>query len=119
MKNVLKPLGKSVLIPLGLIAAAAATDAAIHKKMFGSGFTTLTISDEETNDIMKIDKFFEESGLLTKSISETIKNEAKEQKGKFLGMLLNTLGASLLGNLLTGTGTIRAGKGKISASENF
>ena len=71
------------------------------------------------NDIAKMVNCVEESGLLTKGISETIKNESKEQKGRFLGMLLNTLGASLLGNLLTGTGTIRAGKGKISASENF
>ena len=62
MKNVLKPLAKSVLIPLGLTAAASATDAAIHKKMFGSGMrpsdlakqATLIISNEEINDIMKI-----------------------------------------------------------------
>ena len=91
---VLKPLAKRVLIPLGLIAAALATDAAIHKKMFRSGFTILRISNEETNDIMKIVKSLEESGLLIKSVSETIKNEAKEQKGGFLGMLLGTLGAS-------------------------
>ena len=51
--NVLKPLAKSVLIPLGLTAAAAATDASIHKKMFGSGNTTLIISNKEMNDIMK------------------------------------------------------------------
>ena len=50
---------------------------------------------------------------------ETIKNEAKEQKGGFLSMLLGTLGASLLGNCLTGKGTIRAGEGTIGASENF
>ena len=53
MKNVLKPLAKSVLIPLGLTAAASATDAAVHKKMFGSGFTTLIISNEEMNYIME------------------------------------------------------------------
>ena len=52
--NVLKPLAKSVLIPLGLTAAASTTDAAIHNKMFGSGFTTLIISNEEMEDIMKI-----------------------------------------------------------------
>ena len=107
---VLKPLAERVLIPLGLIAAALATDAAIHKKMFRSGFTILRISNEEMNDILKIVKSLEESGLLIKSVSETIKNEAKEQKGGFLGMLLGTLGASLLGNLLTGKGTIRAGE---------
>ena len=107
---VLKPLAKRVLIPLGLIAAELATDASIHKKMFRSGFTILGISNEEMNDIMKIVKSLEEFGLLIKIVSETIKNEAKEQKGGFLGMLLGTLGASLLGNLLTGKGTIRAGE---------
>ena len=78
--------------------------------MFRSGITTLIISDEEMNDIMKIVKSLEESGLLTKGVSKTIKNEAKEQKGGFLRMLLGSLGASLLGNLLTGEGTIRAGQ---------
>ena len=78
--NVLKPLAKSVLIPLGLTAAAAAaaattTDAAIHQKTFESRTTTLTISNEEMNDIMKIVKSLEESGLLI-----TIRNKAKEQK---------------------------------------
>ena len=108
--NVLKPLAKSVSIPLGLTAATSATDAAFHKKMFGSGFTTLIISKEEMNDIMKIVKSLEESGLLIKDVNETIKNDTKEQKGGFLRMLLDTLGASLLGNLLAGKGTIRAGK---------
>ena len=51
MKNVLKPLAESILISLGLIAAASATDAASHKKMFGSGVTTLVVSNEEVNDI--------------------------------------------------------------------
>ena len=87
MKYVLKPLAQSVLIPLGLAAAASATDAAIHKKMFGSGVTTFIISIEEMNDIMKIVKSLEEPGLLIKSVSETIENEAKEQKGGFLGIL--------------------------------
>ena len=103
--NVLKPLAKSVLIALGLTAAASVTDVAIHKKMLG-----LTISNEETNYIIKIVKSLEESGLLIKGVSETIKNEAKEQKAGFLGMLLGTLGASLLGNLLSGKGTIRTGE---------
>ena len=116
-KNVLKPLAKSVLIPLGLTAVASATDAAIHKKMFGSGMATLITSNEEMNDIMKIVKSLEASGLLIKGVSETIKNEAKEQKGRFLSMLLGTLGASLLGHLLTGKGTIRASEGTIRAGE--
>ena len=100
--NVLKPLAKSVLISLGLTAAASATDAAIHKKMFGSRTTALIISNEEMNDIMKIVKSLEESDLLIKSISKTIENKAKEQKGRFLGMLLDSLGASVLANLLQG-----------------
>ena len=80
-KNVLKPLAKSVLIPLGLTAVVSAIDASIHKKMFGSGSMTLIISNEEMNDIMKIVKSLVESGLLVKGVSKTIKNEAKEQKG--------------------------------------
>ena len=138
MKNVLKPLAKTVLIPFGLTAASA-TDASFHKKMFESDrshmlasrlldlascTTTLIISNEEMNDIMKNVKSLEESGL--KGVSETIKNEANEQKGGFLSMLLVTLGARLLGNLLTGKdtfrageGTIRAGEGKIRAGQEF
>ena len=81
--------------------------------MFGSGTTTLIISNEEMN-ITKIIKSLEKSGLLIKGVSETTKNEPKEQKGTFLSMLLVTLGASLLGNLLTGKGTIRAGEGAIA-----
>ena len=117
--NVLKQLAKIVLIPLGLTAAASATNAAIHKKMFESGFTSLIISNEEMEDIMKIIKFLEDSDLLIKGVSETIKNEVKEQKGVFLGMILRNLNASLLGNILTGTGTIRAGEGTIRAREKF
>ena len=63
-------------------------------------------------DIIKMVKSLKDSGLLLKGVSETIQNEAKEQKGGFLSMLLGTLGASLLGNLLTGKGIYRAGKGK-------
>ena len=87
--------------------------------MFGPGFITLIISNEEINDIIKIVTSLEESGLLIKCASETIKNEAKEQKGGFLGMLLGTLDASLLGNLLTSKDTIRAGEGRIRAGEKF
>ena len=74
--------------------------------MFGPGFITIVISNEEMNDIMKIVKSLEESGLLIKGVSEAIKNEAKEQKGRYIGMLLGTLGAILLGNLLTGKGVV-------------
>ena len=114
--NVLKSLARSVLIPLGLTAAAA--DAAIHKKMFRSGVNTL-ISNEEMNDVMKIVKSLEESGLLIKGISETITNEAKEQKGEFLGLPLGTLGGSLLGNLLTDKNTIKTAEGTIRADQDL
>ena len=85
--NVLKPLAKRVLMPLRLTATASATDAAIHKKMFRSGFTTLIISNKELNDIIKIVKSLEGSGLFIKGISKAVKNE---QKGGFFGMLLDT-----------------------------
>ena len=68
-------------------------------------------------DIMKVVKSLEESGLLVKAISETIKNETKEQKGGFLPMLLGTLAASVLGSVLTRRGVIRAGEGTIRAGE--
>ena len=115
MKNVIKPLAKSVLIPLGLTGAASAADAGIHKKILGSGTTTLIIPNDEMEDIIKIVKSFEDSGLLLKGVSETTQNEAKEQKRGFLSMLLGTLGASLLGNILAGKGMNRAGEGFIRA----
>ena len=121
MKSVIKPLAKSVLIPLGLTAAASAAEAGIHKIILGSGHnnTTLLISNDEMDDILKIVKSLEYSGLLLKGVSETIQHEAKEQRGGFLSMLLGTLGASLLGeilsNVLSGKGVIRAGKGTIRA----
>ena len=74
--------------------------------------TTLIISNDEIEDIIKIVKSLEDSGLLLKGVTETVQNEVKEQKGGFLSMLLATLGASLLGNLLTGKRIYRAGKGK-------
>ena len=122
MKRVIKPLAKSVLIPLGLTAAAAAADAGIHKKILGSGHnTTLIISNDEMDDILKIVKSLEDSGVSLKGVSETIQHEAKEQRGGFLSMLLGTLGASLLGDILSkglsGKGVIRAGKGAIRAGE--
>ena len=126
------PLIGNALKPLGLTAAASATDAAIHKEMFGSGNETLINSNEEMTDIMKIVKPFGKSGLLIRGVSQAVKNEAKEQKltslpffivkslGKsgllirgisqvvknaakeqkeiFLGTLLGTAVASLLGN---------------------
>ena len=112
MKNVIKPLAKSILAPLGLTAAAAA-DARIHKEILGSGTTTLIISNDEMKDIIRIVKSFKDSGLLLKGVSETIQNDAKEQKEGFLSMLLGTLGASLLGNVLADRGINKAGEGVI------
>ena len=102
MRNVLKPLAKSVLMPLGLTTAASATDAVIRKKVFESGMTILIILNEEMDDILKIINYLEVSSLLIKSVSETIRFEEKEQKSKSLGILLGTLGASLLVNIITG-----------------
>ena len=115
----MKPLAKSVLIPLGLTAAGSAADAEIHKKILGSSHkhplhntTTLIISNNELDDIIKIVKSLEDSGLLLEGVTETVQNEVKEQKGGFFSMLLGTLGAGLLGNLLTGKGIYKAGKGE-------
>ena len=77
IKNVIKPLAKSVLIPLGSTTAASAADAGIQKKIYGSGTTTLVISNEEMNDIMKIVQALEDSNISLKGVSETIKNETK------------------------------------------
>ena len=87
--------------------------------MLGSGTTTLIISNDEMDDILKIVKSLENSGILLKGVSETIQHEAKEQRGGFLGMLLGTLGASLLGDVLSkslsGEGVTRAGEGTVRA----
>ena len=99
-----------------------------NKKMFGSRYTTLIISNDEINNIMKLIKSLEESGLLIKVVSETIKNESKEYKREFIGVLLGTLGTSLLGNIFTGKEKIRTsegaiatkrGRGKIRAGQDF
>ena len=91
--------------------------------MLGSGATTLIISNDEMDDILKIVKSLENSGLLLKGVSETIQHETKEQRGEFLSMLLGTLGASLLGDVLSkglsGKGVIRAGKGTIRAGKGL
>ena len=80
VKNVIKPLSKSVLIPLGLTAAASAADAGIHKKILGSGNTTLIISNNEMKDIIKVAQELEDSNILLKGVTETVENELKEQK---------------------------------------
>ena len=111
LMKVAMPLAKKVLALLGLMAAMSAIDGSIQKKMFGYSATKLIIENENMNDVMKIIEALENSGILLKGVSKTIENETKEQKGGFLSMLLGTLGASLLGNLLSG------GKGLASAGE--
>ena len=135
IKNVIKPLAKSALIPLGLTTTSSTAEAGIHKNILGSrhnppsssashnlpSSTTLIISNNEIEDIIKIVKSLEDSGLLLKGVTETVQNEVKEQKGGFLSMLLGTLGSSLLWNILADKGVIvtsqgqginRAGKGR-------
>ena len=136
MWHILKPLAESILIPVGLTVAASVTDATIEKKIFVSSMTKLIISNEEMDDTMKMIKTFQESGLLIKTVSKAIKDEAKEQKSGFSVMLLGTLGASLLGNLWKDKGvtwskipkrgvirapegTARAGEEAIRAGQNF
>ena len=118
MKSVIKPLGL-----LGLTAASSAIDAGVQKKIYGSGRINLVTSNEEMNDIIKIVYALENSNILLKGVTKTIKNETKEQKGGFLSILLGILGASLLGDLLTkdlsGRGTVRAGEGFLRAGEGI
>ena len=116
LMKVAMPLAKNVLAPLGLTAAMSAIDGSIQKKIHGSG-VKLIIEQEYMNDIMKIIETLENSGILLKGVSKTIENETKEQRGGFLSMLLGTLEGSLLGNLLTGKGIMRAGDGIVCAGE--
>ena len=119
MKSVLTPLAKSVLLPSRLSAGMSAADAALQKKIYESGSKALIISNEKMEYIVKVVKSLQQSGLLIKVISETIKNEVKEQKGGFLSMLLGTLAASMLGSALTGGEVIKAAEGIIRASGKF
>ena len=132
LMKVAMPLAKNVLARLGISAAMSAIDGSIKKKMFGSGTTTLIISNDEMDDILKLVKSLEDSNVLLKGVRETIQHEAKEQRGGFLSMLFGTLGASLLGDILSkglsgkcvkeqlsGEGTIRAGYGSKRPSLKF
>ena len=116
LMKVALPLAKNVLTPLGLTAAMPAIDGGIQQKMRGEGIK-LIIEQEDMNDIIKIIEDLENSGILLKGVSKTIENETKEQRGGFLSMLLGPLGASLLGNLLSGKGMMRAGEGIARAGE--
>ena len=92
------PLGKSILPPLGITAAGLAVDAGNQKKIHGSGTATLLISNQEMKDIMQIVQALEDSDILLKGVTETIKNKTKEQKGRLLGTLVVPLGKILLEN---------------------
>ena len=97
------PLAKNILATFGIAAAASAIDAGIQIKIHSSRTATLIISNEEINDIVKIVQALKDSNVLLK---KKIENEIIEQKGGFLGILLGTLGDSLLGNMLTGKGIL-------------
>ena len=114
--KVVMPLAKNVLAPLGLTAAMSSIDGSIQTKIHGSG-VKLIIEQEDMNDIIKIIEALETSGILLKGVTKTIENETEEQRGGFLSMLLGTLGANLLGNLLSGKGTKSAGEGIVRAGE--
>ena len=115
IKNVIKPLAKSVLISLELTAAASAADAAIHKKILRSETAILIISNYEMKGVIRIVDSLKDSDLFLKGVSETIHNEAKEQKGGLFSMLSDTLGTSLLRHFLTGWAINRAGEGVVRA----
>ena len=104
-------LAKNILALLGITVASSAIDVGIQKKIHGSGTTTLTVSNKEMNDIMKIVQALENYNILLKGVTEIIKNETKEQHEGFLGILVVTLGSILLGNLLSGKGIVRASSG--------
>ena len=112
LMKVAVPLAKNILALLGITAAAAAIDAGIQKNIHGSVETTLIILNKEMNDIKKIVQTLEDSHILLNWVTNTIKNETKKQKRGFLEMLLSTLRASLLGNILAGKGIVRPGSGK-------
>ena len=114
LKSVIKPLGL-----LGLTSASSAIDAGVQENIYGSGTTTLVISNEKMNDIMKIVQALENSDILLKDVTKIIKNRTKEQEGVYFSLLLGTLAGSLQGNLLTGKGTERAGKEFVTAGEEI
>ena len=104
------PLPKHILALLGVTAAASAIDAGIQKKIHDSGHPSSTT--------LIMAQALEDSNILLKEVTKTIKNKTKEQKGEFLNMLLGTLGATLLGNILAGKGVVRAGSGGCSLNSS-
>ena len=83
LMKVAVPFAKNILVPFGITAAASATDAGIQKKIHGSWTTTLIISNEEMNDIMKIVQALEDSDNLLKGVTKTVENGTQKQKGGF------------------------------------
>ena len=122
IKVVVVSFAKNILAPLEITEAASPIDAGIQKKMHGFGTITLIISNKEMTGTMKIVQALEDSNILLKGVTKTIRNKTKEQIGGSLSMLLGTLGGSLLRNLLAGKGIVRAGsrnkegKGIVGAS---
>ena len=112
LMKVVAPLAKNILAPLGITAAESAIDAGIQKKINGSGTITVIISNEEMNDIIKVVQTLEDLISYWKALLKQLKMKQKNKKVRFLGMLLGTLGASLLGTILAGEGIVRAGNKK-------
>ena len=97
-----------------ITASASAIDAGIQKKIHGSGrhlSAALITSNKEMNDIIKIVQGLEDSDILLKGVTKAIKNETKDKKGGFLNMLLGSLGAGRIGNILAGKRIVRASSG--------
>ena len=122
--KVAAPLVTKAWSILGLSAASSTMDAGIQKKIYGSRTTTLIISNNELNDIMKIVQALEDHDISLEGVTKTIKNETKQQRGGFLGMLMGTLGASLLGDILSkgllkGRDLVRAGEGVVRVGEGI
>ena len=117
IKNIIKPLAKSLPVPLRLTAAPPPPDASFLQIILVSRTTPLTISNKEKEDIKKIIRYFEEFDLLIHYVSKRIKNETSEEKGGFLGTLLCRLDTSLLVTMLTRKGVIKTGERVIQACE--
>ena len=105
------PLENNVLAPLRIRAAPSVIDASIQIKIHGSGATTLIISNKEMNSITKIAQALEDSNILLKEVTRTLKIKTSEPKGVYVRMLLDTLPSTLLGNVLKGRGLLRTGYG--------
>ena len=126
LPKLIKPaisVGKNILVPLGLSAAMSGIDRAIQKSMFGYGITTLKIGNKEFSDMMKIIKVLKDHGVSLKGITKAAQNEVKSQRGGFLSILMGTLLASLLGDILSKgllrKGIVRGGGGIAKAGERI